>query len=254
MRDFCVWGVGELGRWLGGAALRVGLRVTPLTRQSEPRETLAALPAETPILIAVGEDALEGVLAAIPHERAHDVLLLQNELFPGTWRAHGVEPTVLVPWLLKKRGEPELVGRPSRLFGKHAALFAALHEVLGVPHVRVDEATALHQAIVDKYAFILAINTLGLLKDRTLGGWLREDPRRVAALVHEAAQIGAARCEAVIDATASGEAALEAMRAMANIAARGRTARVRFERALRIARERGLSVPELEQVEVELKT
>jgi hypothetical protein len=254
MGDLCVWGVGELGRWLGGAALRVGLRVTPITRATDPGGTLATLPARTPLLIAVSEDALDGVLAAIPRERADDVVLLQNELFPAQWYAHGVDPTVLVLWLLKKRGEPELVAGPSRLFGKHAALMGQLHEVLGMPHAHVADDAGLRQAIVDKYTFILTINTLGLLKDRTLGGWLREDPRRVQLLAAEAAQIGAARCEAAIDVRASSQAAQGAMRAMSGISARGRTARARFERGLRIAREHGLSVPELDQIEAELSS
>jgi hypothetical protein len=252
MRDLCVWGVGELGRWLGGAALRVGLRVTPLTRARDPGQTLSGLPIGTPLLIAVSEDALDGVLSQLPRERAHDVVLLQNELFPAQWRAHGVTPTVLVLWLLKKRGEPELVARPSQLSGKHAALLGELHDALGIPHESVADAAGLRQAIVDKYAFILTINTLGLLKDRTLGGWLREDPRRVELLTAEAAQIGAARCEATIDVRASSQAALEAMRAMSGISARGRTARARFERGLRSAREHGLAVPELDQIEAEL--
>jgi hypothetical protein len=254
MRDLLVWGVGELGRWLGGAALRAGLRVTPLTRDGSPQEILAALPTETPLLVAVGEDALDGVLAAVPHARAQDVVLLQNELFPAQWRARGIEPSVMVPWLLKKRGEPELVGRPSRLYGKHVGLLGALHDVLGVPWVRIDDGAALPQALVDKYTFILTINALGLLKDRTLGGWLREDPRRVDALAREAAQVGALRCEAAIDAHQSVVATLEAMGVMAGISARGRTARARFERGLRIAREHGLGVPELAKIEAGLSS
>ena len=109
MNDFVVWGPGELGRWFGGAALRLGMRVTPITRGMNPREAMAGLDHETPILVAVGESELENVLSAMPEVRKSSVLLLQNELFAPMWQRHHVRPTVMVPWLLKKRGQPELV-------------------------------------------------------------------------------------------------------------------------------------------------
>lgn len=248
MRNLVVWGVGELGTWLGGAALRAGLRVTPITRAQKPDEVWAGVPPRTPVLVAVGEDALDGVLRAVPSARALDVVLLQNELFPEAWQQRGVTPTVLVPWFLKKRGQPELVGRPTRVFGAQAKLFGELHDALGVPWLELTDEQALHQALVEKYAFILTINALGLLKDRTLGVWVSEDPMRVEALAREATRLGALRCGASVDEQASVEATFEGMHALKTIAARGRTASERVRRALSHARERGLAMPELERV------
>jgi ketopantoate reductase len=248
MNDFVVWGPGELGRWFGGAALRLGMRVTPITRGMNVREALGGLHHETPILAAVGEDALDEVLAGLPEVRKGSVILLQNELFAAAWQRHHVRPTVMVPWLLKKRGQPELVGRATRVHGVHAELVTALHRVLGVPCITLEDASAVHQALVEKYAFIVTINALGLVQDATLAELLEIAPGRVKVLASEATQLGAALAAGHIDESESVSATHEAMRALGTVSARGRTAAARIKRALGHARALGLSLPELEAI------
>ena len=245
MRDMVIYGLGELGRLYGAAALRAGMRVTPIVRESDPARVLAGLDVDVPILVAVGEAALDEVLATIPRERGRDVIMLQNDLFPSRWRAHQLEPTVLVAWLLKKRGTPLTVARSSPVYGPHAALMRTLHEVLGAPVNVLASEAALHQALIAKYAFILGINALGMLRDRTLAGWLQEDPLRVRALTGEAAALGAALCEAPLDRSACERAVGEALHALGQMSARGRTAAQRVRRALTQAEELGIAVPEL---------
>ena len=245
MRDVVIYGLGELGRLYGAAALRAGLRVTPIVRGSDPARALAGASADVPILVAVGEAALDEVLASIPRERARDVILLQNDLFPSQWRAHQLEPTVLVAWLLKKRGTQLTVARSSPVYGRHAALMMSLHEVLEVPANVLASETELHQALIAKYAFILGINALGMLRDRTLAGWMQEDPLRVLALTGEAATLGAALCESTLDRAACERTVDEALRALGPMSARGRTAAQRVRRALTQAEQLGIAVPEL---------
>jgi len=245
MRELVVYGLGELGQLYGAAALRAGLRVTPITRTSDPRAVLHALAPDVPILVAVGEAALDPVLESIPSARRDAVILLQNELFPPAWRRHGVTPTVFVPWLLKKRGTALLVARPTPVYGPHAALVRTLHEVLGLPATTLDTEPQLHQALVEKYAFILAINALGVLRDRTLALWLQEDPVRVQALASEAAALGAALCESAIDRARAAVVVEEGMRALGTMSARGRTASERLARALAHAQRLGIATPEL---------
>ena len=182
MRNLVVYGLGELGQLYGAAALRAGYRVTPITRHSDPHAVLATLAPDVPIVVAVAESALEEALTVLGKARGDSAILLQNELFPSLWRRHDVTPTVLVPWLLKKRGTPLLVARPTPVFGAHAELVATLHRALELPFEVLPHEHALYQALVAKYAFILTINALGLLRDRTLGMWLQEDPERVSAL------------------------------------------------------------------------
>ena len=199
MRDLVVYGLGELGQLYGAAALRAGIRVTPITRAEDPKRVLRDFAPEVPILVAVGECDLEHVLCELGPARGQATILLQNELFPSAWRRHEIQPTVLVPWLLKKRGTPLLVARPTPVFGLQAELVVTLHRALDLPVVSLRDEPALHQALVDKYAFILTINALGLLRDRTLGMWLQEDPLRVDALANEAAQLGAVLCQQAAD-------------------------------------------------------
>lgn len=245
MRNLAVYGLGELGQLYGAAALRAGYRVTPITRDVLPEVALQGLPADVPILVAVGESSLDDVLAGLGKARGDAVILLQNELFPSAWRRHDIQPTVLVPWLLKKRGTPLLVARPSPVFGVHAELVRGLHEALELPCEVLPNEHALYQALVEKYAFILTINALGLLRDRTLGLWLQEDPGRVAAFARETAQLGAVLCESEIDLARCERAVVEGMRALHTVSARGRSAEARVGRAVSEGQRIGLELPEL---------
>ena len=251
MRELVVYGLGELGQLYGAAALRAGLRVTPITRASDPGAVLAGCSEQLPILIAVGERALPEVLSTIDQARFGNVILLQNELFPSAYRARGPTPTVLVPWVLKKRGLPLIEARTTPVYGRFAALVLELHQALGISAVPLASEGELHRALVEKYAFIVTINALGVLRDRTLLVWLQEDPLRVRALAREATTLGAALCETEVDVDACVQAVGEAMHALGSIGARGRTADERVARALQQGARLGLALPELSQVKRE---
>ncbi len=245
MRELVVYGLGELGQLYGAGALRAGFRVTPITRQTDPAQVLPTLSGEVPILVAVGETALDDVLERLAPAHGGSLVLLQNELFPSRWQRFGVTPTVLVPWLVKKRGLPLAVARPTAVYGRFARLVGELHEALALPLEPLREERALHGALVAKYAFIVTINALGLLRDRTLALWLQEDPVRVRALAEEAAAVGARLCQSELDLAGCARTVEEAMRALGPMSARGRSAEERVIRALGHADRFGLAVPEL---------
>jgi hypothetical protein len=245
MRDLVIIGLGEMGKLLGAGALRAGVRVTPITRATPIEAALSPIAEGTPILMSVGEDALDELLGKLPVRHRGALVLLQNELFPNRYRAHGLAPSVLVPWVLQKAGLPTVVARPSPLYGAQADLFAEIFAAQKLAHVRLQHETELAQALVDKYTFIVTINALGVASDRALGVWLQEDPVLVARLCSEAAQLGQALVERPIDPALASLATHEAMAALAAIPARGRTARARVDRALDHARRLGLSLPAL---------
>jgi hypothetical protein len=248
MRDVVIYGVGELGKLLASAALRRGIRVTPITRTSRPDEILTQIAAETPLIISVGENDLPQVLASVPSARRSGVILLQNELFPSAWQTHGFTPSVFVPWVLQKRGLPTQSARTSPIFGAHAALLAELLDALALPHVTLHDETELTQALVDKYVFILAINALGLAVDRTLGMWLQENPTQVWDICEEACVLGEALAGRPIDRAQAHAAAEEGMRGLAQVPARGRTAGERVARALGHAKRLNLRLPHLARI------
>lgn len=248
MRDFVVYGVGELGKLLATAALRRGMRVTPITRSQSSDQVLRHISPDTPLLVSVGENDLEAALASLPSSHRGHVILLQNELFPSSWERHGLRPSVFVPWVLQKRGLPTQVARPSPVFGAQRALVIELLDALSLPHEELHDEAELAQALVDKYVFILSINALGLAADRTLGDWLDRDQAQVWDMFDEAARLGERLVGRPIDRPRAHAAAAEGMRALAQVAARGRTAGERVARALAHAKRLGLSLPLLDRV------
>jgi hypothetical protein len=196
----------------------------------------------TPILVAVGERDLDAALSSLPEGHRSALILLQNELFPSVWRAHGVVPSVLVPWVLQKPRQPTLVARESPIYGREAPLLEELLAALGIPTRTLLSEGEMQQALADKYVFILTINALGLAVDRTLGTWLREDEALVWGVCDEATQLAQALAEAPIDPARVREVVREALLALSHTPARGRTARERVARAVAYADRTGLSL------------
>ncbi|HEX6241983.1 MAG TPA: hypothetical protein VFZ61_13835 [Polyangiales bacterium] len=248
MRDFVVYGVGELGKLLATAALRRGMRVTPITRAHEPARVLGQIAPDTPLLVSVGEHDLETALSALPASHRGSVILLQNELFPSSWERHGLAPSVLVPWVLQKRGLPTQEARPSPVCGPQRALLIELLDALSLSHQVLQDDAELAQALVDKYVFIVSINALGVAKDRTLGGWLDHGHAQVWDVFEDVSRLAERLVGRPIDRQQAHEAAAEGMRALAGVPARGRTAAERLERALQQATGLGLSLPQLERI------
>lgn len=260
MHDLIVMGLGELGQLYASAALKSGMRVTPVTRAMQPDSALQEAPRGTPVLVAVGEADLDTALASLARDRLDCIILLQNELFPAHWRRFTQQATVMVPWLLKKKGEPLLVARSTPVFGRHAELVCQLHHALGFGAERLANETALQQAIVDKYAFILAVNALGLLEDITLGEWLEREQagasdgtqhtldslaREAAALGVRLATEGTTSRATDLDIESSIAQVRAGMAAMAGMRAKGRTAKDRVRRAIAHAQRFGLATPRL---------
>jgi ketopantoate reductase len=246
IKDAAMIGMGQMGQLFGAAALKAGHRVTPVLRQTPPDTVLQSLPEKTPLWVTVGEKDLHQALAALPQSRRPDAILVQNELFPRVWKAAGVEePTVAVVWISKKKGRAVEVGGETRVHGPHAEHVAHVHRALELPVEILGSRAELGQALVDKFAFILTINALGLVENKTLGQWLNDDTKRVQALAQEAALLGAAHLEGAVD-EAKAQAAVEAgMNALSHYPARGRTASARVEKALADAVRLGVPVPEL---------
>lgn len=238
MRACVVIGVGQLGRLFGGAALACGYQTTPVVRGA-PLDLGEGC---GPILVTVSERALPDVLATIPPQRRDDVILVQNELFPDVWRAtlgSDARPTVAIVWSNVKRGRPVEVGRATHVHGSYAQFMRELHNATDVPCVEMQSPMDLDQELVAKYAFILAVNALGLEKARTVGEWLEADAARVDAVLSQTIALGEARVgHASPGAQSIARAAMESLRAMP---AAGRTAQSRIDRAREVARRLNVS-------------
>jgi hypothetical protein len=227
----------------GGALLRLGHTVIPVTR-STPRPL--ALPPGTPVLVAVGEEDLDAALRDVVG--AGPLILLQNELFPDRWLSHGVtDPTVLVVWTNRKKGVVT-VGGPSRVYGPLAHLVMEMHAVLGIPcHVLGTEG-ALHTELCAKYAFIVAVNALGVAADLALGEWLQEDRPTVEAVCRDGVALAACRVERPVDKEEALARVLSVLDPLGVIPTRGRTAPSRVDRAATTASRHALTLPALHRL------
>lgn len=247
-RPLIVFGVGQLGRLFGGAALRLARPVYPITRSMNPGEVWRAAPADTPLLVAVDEASLPEVLASIPPDRRREVILLQNEIFASTWERAGLEQvTALAFWTLCKPGQPQLVGARSAVHGRHGPLVAALHEALDIPCVVLGSERERDAELAAKYALILTINGLGVKADRRVGEWL-ERGEEVSSLMEEACALGSRLAGLPASTEVSRDLVWGALERMSAMPARGRSAPVRVQRALASARTLGVRVPSLEAI------
>ena len=105
MNDVVVVGLGQLGRVFAGGLLRVGRAVVPLNRGDDMAALAQHHPAPELVLVAFAENDLHSVLAALPASWKQRVALIQNELLPRDWLAHGdTDPTVISVWFEKKKG------------------------------------------------------------------------------------------------------------------------------------------------------
>lgn len=245
-KDLVLVGVGQLGTLFGEGALTAGRRVTPLRRDSDVERSLDDVPLGAPVLVTTGEADLPGALEKLPKERWADVILVQNELFPSVWRGLGLEdPTISVVWLSKKPGRPVEIGGPTEVYGKHAAVIAQIHEALSLPCTQLSTSEQLGTALVAKFAFILAINALGLIDNVTLGEWLERDQARVLAVVDDARRLAEAKLGHGVDVKRVQRKVLDAMTLLSSYPAKGRTAEARVARAREDAAALGLKLPAL---------
>ncbi len=241
-----VVGPGQLGRLFGGGALRLGARVTPVLREDDPGAVFKRVPADAPVWLTVPESALATVAEALPASRRKRAILVQNGLFVPDIEALGFDDaTIVCVWTSAKPGQPLLVGRRSGVYGPQAAHVAAVHREVGLPCAVLDSERARDTELVAKYAFILAINGLGLEEAGTVAEVTSRDPQRTAAIVGEALALGALLADADVDLADASTAVAEAFHGFAEMPARGRAAAKRVLAACRDARERDVELPEL---------
>lgn len=248
MRDAAVVGLGQLGQMYAGALLNQGYRVTPVVRAT-PRPLELGLAPEAPVLVSVGEDALDAALSElVAAGLGQRVMLLQNELFPATWKKHPTaHPTVMVVWTNRKKGVP-LVGAPTRVFGPLADLVVRMHAALEIPCEVLPDEHALNTELCAKYAFIVAVNALGVSEPRTLQEWMEAEPQTVGRVLQDAVSLSAVRVDASVDVEEARRRAHSAMVALASIPSRGRTSWARMERAAAVSQEQHLPVPALRRL------
>lgn len=242
-------GLGQLGRLFAGGLLRTGHVVVPVNRGDDLEAVAARWPEPNLVMVAVTENDLHPVLAALPDAWRDAVGLLQNELLPRDWRAHDLsDTTVISVWFEKKSGTDARALLASPVYGPEAARLVAALAAIGLPGRVLDDADALLWELVRKNLYILTTNIAGLDTGGDVGTlWAQHEAlaRAVATDVLDVQEALAGRRFARDDLL---NGMLEAFRADPGHACAGRSAPARLKRALHQADAAQLAVPTLRRI------
>lgn len=158
-----VIGTGEMAGVFSRGLLKHGHPIIPVTRQMDMTRLAAAVPQPLLVLVTVGENDLQPVLAQIPAAWRGRLGLLQNELLPRDWQPHGIDnPTVVAVWFEKKKGQDYKVLIPSPVYGPAAPIIERALEALDIPVWELGDADELTFELVRKNVYILTTNIAGL--------------------------------------------------------------------------------------------
>lgn len=250
MPEVVIIGLGQLGRVFAGALLRAGCCVVPVNRGDDMATPAAAHPALELVLVAVAEPDLHGVLAALPAAWKSRAALIQNELLPRDWLAHGMEnPTVISVWFEKKKGGDAKPLIPSPVAGPGAGLLARALTAIDIPARQIASGDALLFELVRKNVYILTTNIAGLKTGgtvaelwqnhqalaREVAGEIMDIQDWLTGVKHDREKLLAGMLEAFAGDPAHG--------------CTGRSAPARLARALQHADAAGLTVPVLRSLQ-----
>jgi ketopantoate reductase len=243
MSRIVVVGMGQLGALFADALAARGHEVV-CVRRGEPHDMARA---PSLVLVTVGEDDLAGALDVLPPAWRDRVALVQNELAPDAWRAHGVErPTIASVFFEKKKDRPAKVVLPTPVAGPHAGLLvdALTHAGLAAEVARED---AIPSVLFEKNLYILVSNLAGLAcpPGTTTAQLLDAQGPLTRDVFREVAAVERARLGVPITDDDAWRALERAFRADPDHVASGRSAKARLARTLSRAESRALEVPVL---------
>ena len=245
-----VLGIGELGSVFSRAFLRNNYPVYPITRQTNVDELVKTIDPEM-VLVCTAEADLQSALASIPAAWKDRVAMMQNELLPRDWVAHGfADPTVISVWFEKKKGMDSKVLISSPAYGPKAQILVDSLALIDIPAHAVADEEALLFELVLKNLYILTTNIAGLaieaganvddLRNNHLA-LMREVSSDVLAL--QAALTGQSFSESDLEA-----GMIKAFEGDLEHGCMGRSAPARLDRALALAKELSVEVPALQRI------
>jgi hypothetical protein len=239
-------GMGQLGTLFAGLFETMRAHVLAVRRGDR-------LPSGDPIhvVVAVGEDDLGAVLSSLPPSWRDRVLLVQNELAPSDWLAHGItRPTVAAVWFEKKGERTPRVVQPTLVAGPWALSIVPLLNAAGLAAKEIPDEE-LPRALLDKNVYIVTSNIAGLAAPPgTTTSALLELPLldRTCRVFADVLRIESARLGITVDADDASAVMMRAFRADPDHVAAGRSAPARLRRALARADVLGIDVPALREI------
>ncbi|MCZ7532942.1 MAG: hypothetical protein M5U23_05995 [Acidimicrobiia bacterium] len=237
-----------MGGVFARALLKAGNTVVPVIRATPMVEVAARTPEPILVLIAVGEDDLDGVLSSLPTPWKERVVLIQNELLPRDWVRHGItDPTVGVIWFEKKRGTDTKVIVSSPFAGPRAQF---LVDALNGDHIdaHVVGSDEIIDELVAKNLYILVANIAGLETGGSVGDLWASHEDLARSVGTEVLAIQEYLVGSEVDADAAYRSMIAAFDGDPEHGTTGRSAPRRLQRALGHARDAGIEVPTLTEI------
>lgn len=247
-KSVVVVGLGEMGSVFARGFLRTGYTVHPVIRGVEMQSVADDLAQPELVLLAVGEADLHEQLKKVPQLWKDRLVLLQNELLPRDWQPYHLEPTVISVWFEKKKGQDSKVIIPSPVYGKHAQQLADALASIDIPAtVLADEAALLHELVL-KNVYILTSNIAGLEVAGNVGQLWDEHKIVAESVVTDVIRLQEALTGKTLDHQALIDSMVSAFNGDREHMCMGRSALVRLQRALMLAKQNELTLPMLERI------
>ncbi len=242
-------GVGEMGGVFARGILKLGYPIYPVTRVMDISRLPQLLENPEMVLVAVGEDDLQTVLAELPAVWRDRVVLLQNELLPRDWEKHRFDhPTIISVWFEKKKGMDFKVLMPSPAFGPKAELLRQALGTLEIPVRVLDSEDDLLFELVLKNVYILTTNICGLVTGGNVADLWENHNALARKVANEVMDIQEYLTGRKLDREKLMQGFADAIAADPEHMCMGRSAPARLQRALAIADEAGLPAPKMREI------
>lgn len=244
-----VIGIGEIGSVFARGFLRLGYPIVPVTRDMNLGIVAKEVQEPEAVIVAVAEKDLHATLADLPDAWCDRLILLQNELLPCDWQQYGlVNPTVISVWFEKKKGMDSKMVIASPAYGEFASLLKEALGSLDIPVRELADDSELLFELVLKNLYILTTNIAGLESGGNVRDlWLNHNDL-ACAVAGDVLDIQEFLTGKELDRTALIEGMLRAFDGDPDHGCMGRSAPARLKRALSIANEAKLEVPNLRRI------
>ena len=242
-------GLGQLGRVFAGGLLKTGHVVVPINRGDDMEAAAVRWPEPDLVMISVAETDLHPVLSELPAAWHENLGLLQNELLPRDWHAHGIEnPTVISVWFEKKQGKDAQAILSSPVFGPEAERLVAALAAIDLPAHALSDADALAWELVRKNLYILTTNIAGLDGCGNVGMLRDQYQPLLEAVANDVLDVQEWLAGQTFDRAVMLAGLLEAIAADPLHGCAGRSAPSRLKRALHHADVAGMATPVLRRI------
>jgi hypothetical protein len=241
-------GIGELGAVFARGLLRIDHPVFPVTRTMRMRDVARDVKEPAIVLLATGETELPALLPDLPENWRSRVTLVQNELLPRVWEPFGLEPSVVVVWFEKKRGQDVKVVLPSLAFGPTAELTVRALTALTIPAQTLADSDSLLFELCAKNLYILTTNIAGLCTRGSVSELWTLHKDLALAVAFEVLELEQRLAGRNLPREPLIEKLEQAILADPEHACTGRSAPARLQRALAHAQSLGLKLPTLHDI------